>query len=61
MAVCLFVKPSNFSLVLQSNTSEKLFVSFKTSVTVQNIKVCQVWPRGLSSWKIPLLRYAEGC
>ena len=39
---------------------KNLFISSKASATVQALKVCPVWPRGLSSWGILLVRYAEG-
>ena len=42
---------SNFSLVL-STTSEKSFIPYKASATVQALKVCAVCPRVLSSWGI---------
>ena len=49
-----------------STTSEKLFIHYKASVTVQPIKACPVKPRVLcpvrsrflSSWEIPSLRVA---
>ena len=53
---CPYYKSSTiFSLVFLSTTSEKLFISYKASATVQAIKVCAVRPRVLSSWGITLL------
>ena len=51
---------SDFSLVL-GTTSEKSFIPYKASATVQALEVCPVWPRVLSSWGITLIREAEGC
>ena len=42
-------------------TSEKSFIPYKASATVQAIQVCPVRPRVLSGWGIPLIREAEGC
>ena len=45
-----------FSLVsFLSTTSEKSFIPYKASVTVQALKVCPVRPRVLSGWRITLL------
>ena len=57
----LLQESSDFSLVLKSTLSEKLFISYKASATLQVLMVCPVWLRSLSSWGIPLVRYAEGC
>ena len=61
---CPYYKgPAIFSLVVffLSTTSEKLFIPYKPTATVQALKVCPVQPRVLSSWGIPLTREAEGC
>ena len=44
-----------FSLVFLSTTSEKQFIPYKSSATVQAFKVSPVRPRVLSSWGITLL------
>ena len=44
-----------FHLFILSTTSEKSFIPYKASATVQALKVCPVWPRVLSSWGITLL------
>ena len=52
---------NDFSLVFLSTTSEKSFILYKDSATVQALKVCPVRPRVFSSWGITLIREAEGC
>ena len=44
-----------FHLFFLSTTSEKSFIPYKASATVQALKVCLVRPRVLSSWGITLL------
>ena len=50
---CPYYKGSAiFSLVFLCTTSEKSFIRYKPSATVQALKVSQVRPRALSSWGI---------
>ena len=44
-----------FHLFILSTTSEKSFVPYKASAAVQDLKVCPVRPRVLSSWGITLI------
>ena len=44
-----------FYLFFLSTTSEKSFIPYKPSATVQALEACPVRPRVLSSWGITLL------
>ena len=56
-----YTGPAIFYYFFWSSTSEKSFIPYKPSATLQAIKVCQFRPRGWSSWGIPLIRETEDC